>query len=334
MPFWVACMRDVRAWVDALGYHKCALDVASADASFRQYFRLTCGSESRIIMDASKEKEALTPYVDVTERLRAVGVLAPKIYAHEIAHGYLLIEDFGSTHYLDLLDVSNYGSMYGKGIDAIVKMQRADSSGLPLYDRDFLHFEMGLMPEWFIKYLGITLNASDRTLIEKTFDAISNVVLSQPQDYFVHRDYHSRNMMVTRNGDVGVIDFQDAMRGALTYDLVSLLKDCYIRFDPEAVNRFALSFRDKIGLNVDDMTFLRWFDFMGMQRHIKVLGVFCRLYLRDGKPGYLGDLPRVLQYTLEAADRYEETREFGDWLKKKTDGVAALKYRSETASIK
>jgi aminoglycoside/choline kinase family phosphotransferase len=310
-------MHELKAWLAATGWGEWKVEKASEDASFRRYFRLTQGSDSYILMDASLEKEALVPFLDITRRLLDVNVHAPKIIEQSPENGYLIIEDFGSAHYLDLLDETNFTALYGKAIDEIVLMQHADTDGLPLYDKAFLRFEMDLMQVWFLeKYVAYPLTPDENKLVDATLETIADEVLSQPQGVFVHRDYHSRNMLLTPEHSLGVIDYQDAMNGAITYDLVSLLKDCYIRFDRQAVEALALQFRDKKGLAVDDATFLRWFDFMGMQRHIKVLGIFARLYLRDGKPGYLKDLPLMLQYATEALFRYPETQALGKLLEK------------------
>lgn len=310
-------MHKVKEWLSTTPFGGWDLEVASEDASFRRYFRLQCGADTCIVMDASLEKESLTPFLDVTDRLHKSGVKVPKIYLEDREAGFLILEDFGSQLLLGVLDETNFRSLYAEAIGEIVKMQEADAEGLPPYDKAFLHFEMDLMKTWFLeKYLGLTLSADETSMLENVLDAISETVLSQPQGVFVHRDYHSRNIMVTPKGETGVIDYQDAMNGAVTYDLVSLLKDLYIRFDPEKINALALQFRDRAGINADDTTFLKWFDFMGLQRHIKVLGVFARLWLRDGKPGYLGDLPLTLRYTVEAARRYEETKPLAELLEK------------------
>jgi aminoglycoside/choline kinase family phosphotransferase len=175
---------------------------------------------------------------------------------------------------------------------------------------------MELMEEWYLeKYLGKQLDSEDRQIISEAIDKVAAVVLSQPQGVFVHRDFHSRNIMITPNDAMAVIDYQDARVGAITYDLASLLRDCYIAFDPKAIDDLVLQFRDKKGLNIDDATFVRWFDFMGLQRHIKVLGIFSRLHLRDGKEGYLKDIPLTLKYVMDIGSKYEETRELVDLLK-------------------
>ena len=268
-------------------------------------------------MDSSLEKESLKPFLDVTSKLLAKGVSAPKILEQNLEDGFLIIQDFGNIHYLNVLDDKNYNTLYSKAIDAIVTMQEANRANLPFYDKVFLHFEMDLMKEWYLqKHLSISLDESQEKIIEDALDAISDVVLSQPQDVFVHRDFHSRNIMIRDDDEIGIIDYQDAMSGAVTYDLVSLLKDCYIEYAREDIEKLALEFRDKKGMEVDDKTFIKWFDFMGMQRHIKVLGIFCRLYLRDSKDGYLKDLPLTLKYVLDAGSRYEETKELSALLKR------------------
>jgi len=310
-------MYKVKEWLVKTPYAGWGVEVASEDASFRRYFRLRSGDKTRIVMDASLEKEALIPFLDVTQRLLASGVKAPEIYMADREAGFLVLEDFGSQQLLGVLDEGNYERLYREAIEEIVKMQRADAAGLPPYDKAFLHFEMDLMKTWFLeKYLGWDLSPTDLVVLEQALETISETVLAQPQGVFVHRDFHSRNIMVTPGGETGVIDYQDAMNGAVTYDLVSLLKDLYIRFEPEKINALALQFRDRAGIDADDATFLKWFDFMGLQRHIKVLGIFARLWLRDDKPGYLRDLPLTLRYTLEAAHRYEETKPLAALLEK------------------
>jgi len=263
--------------------------------------------------------ESLPPFVEMNERLRRVNVRVPRIIVKNIKLGYLILEDFGSTHYLDVLNEQNYRELYVKAIDEIVKMQRADTEGLPLYDREFLLFEMELMQEWYLeKYLQISISGDQLKMLKKTLERIADIVLEQPQGVFVHRDFHSRNIMLTPKNEVGVIDFQDAREGAVTYDLVSLLKDCYIEWPADEMERLALYYRDRAGLKVEDAHFLKWFDFMGLQRHIKVLGIFSRLHLRDGKDGYLKDIPLTLKYVLETASKYPETRDFATMLKNLT----------------
>jgi len=308
-------MDKINAWLKLTPYRGYKIEVASADASFRTYYRLSREDKTVLLMDSSLEKESLAPFIDVTSRLLNAGVKAPHILEQNLDDGFLIIEDFGNTHYLNVLDDKNFKELYSNAIDEIIKMQNADTKNLPLYDKEFLHFEMDLMKDWYLeKKLGITLDDKQKEMLESSLDAISDVVLSQPQDVFVHRDYHSRNIMLTPTNVIGVIDYQDAMSGAITYDLVSLLKDCYIEYPREDIEKLVLEFRDKKGINASDEEFIKWFDFMGLQRHIKVLGIFSRLHLRDGKDGYLKDIPLTLKYTIETASRYDETKELARFL--------------------
>jgi len=312
-------MDKIQKWLQTTEYKDFSLSIASADASFRKYYRLKKSEQSFILMDSSLERESLKPFLDVTQRLLAQDVKAPNIYLQDLELGYLILEDFGDTNLLDILNKSNFEKLYKKAMQEIITMQKSDSSSLAQYDADFLHFEMDLMQEWYLqKNLSIKLNDAEIKLLQTSLKSISKVVLSQPQNIFVHRDFHSRNIMITDNKELGVIDYQDAMSGSLTYDLVSLLKDCYISFEREKIEKIALTFRDNKQITVSDSEFLKWFDFTGLQRHIKVLGVFSRLSIRDKKDGYLKDIPLVLSYTIETASRYEETREFAEFLKRVT----------------
>ncbi len=307
----------LKAWLEGYGIDA-ELKPLAGDASLRKYYRIEDPLHSGIVMDASAQPESVKPFVDIAHRLYETGVRTPKINAFDLKQGFVFMEDLGSRHFYDIIQTEGT-HYYPKAIETIVKMQQADTSGLPLYDREFLLFEMGLMEEWYLqKHLGMTLSKDDKALIERTLESIADVVLEQPQGLFVHRDYHSRNLMFDCKDDIVVIDFQDARAGALTYDLVSLLKDAYVELPQEEVTRLALYFRDISGVNVDDTTFIKWFDFMGLQRHIKILGIFARLALRDGKAGYLNDIPLTLKYVLESAKKYEETEVFAKWLEKAT----------------
>jgi len=312
-------MQKIKQWLAQSPFRDYSIEVASEDASFRRYFRLRLGKESLIMMDSSLEKESLKPFVDVTERLLSVGVHAPRILASDLDAGFLILDDLGSVQLLDILKESNYLSYYSLALEEILKMQQAEISGLPVYDRDFLKFEMALMQEWFLEqYVDVSLSVGDKEMIAETLENIATEVLRQPQGYFVHRDFHSRNIMVTDSGVLGVIDYQDAMHGTITYDLVSLLRDLYIELPLPLVEQLVLAFRDITAPEIDDVTFMRWFDFMGLQRHIKVLGVFARLHLRDGKDGYLKDLPLTLKYTLEVSAKYPQTQALHQLLSKIT----------------
>ncbi len=305
-------MNKIKEWLSTTVFKNYTIESALADASFRKYYRLRDGDKTALLVDSSLEPDSLASFLDVTSRLKNADVCVPKIFEQNKELGYLILEDFGTTHYLDILNQTNFKPFYTKAINSILKMQKADVTSLPLYDKDFLHKEMNLMQEWYIdKYLCSKLSEAQKTVLEKTLHAISAVVLEQPQGVFVHRDFHSRNIMLKNDNKIGIIDYQDAMNGAVTYDLVSLLKDCYVAYDRKEIKKLALEFRDKKGLRVDDETFIKWFDFMGLQRHIKVLGIFSRLHIRDGKNGYLKDIPLTLKYVLDTAARYDETKELG-----------------------
>ena len=311
-------MNKIKEWLEEIGWSDWSVEVASSDASFRSYYRLRREDESYVLMDSSLLLESLPPFVNMNERLSSVNVRVPRIIVKNIKLGYLILEDFGNRHYFDILNEENYHTLYKKAIDEIVKMQKANTEDLPFYDKAFLNFEMDLMQEWYLeKYLKLTLNDEQQKIIDSTLKYISDVVLEQPRGVFVHRDFHSRNIMLTPKNDIGIIDFQDARAGAVTYDLVSLLRDVYVEFDPGEIERLALYFRDQKGLNTDDETFIRWFDFMGLQRHIKILGIFARLHLRDRKDGYLKNIPLTLKYVVDVGSKYEECRELVGLLKKR-----------------
>ncbi len=310
-------MSKLKAWLETTFLKQYTITVASADASFRKYYRARKDEKSYIIMDSSLELDSIKPFVGISSRLSSADVNVPKIYAQNLEEGFLILEDFGDTNLLDVLNKDNFKMHYANAIEEILKMQRADATNLPLYDKAFLHFEMNLMREWYLEQkLLYKLSQKEENLLENTLEIISEVVLSQPQNVFVHRDFHSRNIMLTNKQTLGVIDYQDAMSGAISYDLVSLLKDCYISFERHEIEKLVLLFRDKVSPVTSDMEFLKWFDFMGLQRHIKVLGIFSRLSIRDGKDSYLDDIPLTLNYTIETALRYEETKALGEFLQR------------------
>ncbi|WP_455384716.1 aminoglycoside phosphotransferase family protein [Acidihalobacter prosperus] len=313
-------LNALRAWLaDRLGPVD-ALQPASGDASFRRYFRIrTADGRSYIVMDAPPEQEPLGPFLDVTRRLAQAGVHVPRIHAHDTAQGFALLDDLGSTHYLAELSPDRADALYGDAFDMLLRIQRTACDGLPDYDRSALEREMALFPEWFLgRHLDLQLSPDQRAVLDGVESALVDNALEQPQ-VFVHRDYHSRNLMRTAQDNPGVLDYQDAVRGALTYDLVSLLRDAYVAWPDERVRAWALDYRDRaVGADLcattDDATFLRWFDLMGLQRQLKVLGIFARLCHRDGKTGYLADLPRVLAYVMHVAPRHAETAPLAELL--------------------
>ena len=299
-------MTSIKKWLNSHNINFTNLESASSDASFRSYYRIYQTNSTKIIMDSSLQKESLEPFLDMTNRLSSVGVNTPTVYNQDLKSGFLLLEDFGDINLLDILDKDNFKLYYKRAIDEIIKMQEACVDNLPLYNREFLRSEMELMEEWYLKrYLGVQI---DRDIISSTIESILDIALSQPQGVFVHRDFHSRNIMVRGDKTLGVIDYQDARVGAITYDLVSLLRDVYIEFNREDIEELVLYFRDKKALSIGNREFIKYFDFMGLQRHIKILGIFARLSLRDGKDNYLDDIPQTLKYIVDIGMRYEESR--------------------------
>ena len=314
-------LAQLHTWVHQQ-WPEARIEVASADASFRRYFRVFNEGKTSIAMDAPPEKEDCTPFLDVTQRLLDAGVHAPEIIRQDLEQGFLLLEDFGSIPYLDQLNTDSADSLYGDAISALLQIQQANPTNLPEYNHDFLMLEMQYMPEWFLQtHLNIQPSTEQQDTINQCLNDIATKVVEQPQ-VFVHRDYHSRNLMITDNDNPGVIDYQDAMLGPITYDLVSLLRDCYIQWPNDKVETWVLAFKTQLEqqgqlVDISDAEFIEWFDYMGLQRHIKVLGIFARLNHRDGKSNYLNDLPLTLEYTMQVAKKYSVTKPlfdlFNEW---------------------
>ncbi len=303
-----ARLQSLKLWLkQQTGFTEFSIAPASADASFRRYFRVTTDEQTWIVMDAPPEKENCEPFVHVASMIESVGVQAPHIYLHNQDDGFMLLSDLGSTPYLIQLNEDNADPLYRDAIDSLIKMQTLQN-GLPTYDEKLLQFEMSLFRDWYLgTHLQKQLSPSQQHTLQTAFDLLMNNALQQPQ-VFVHRDYHSRNLMITTDDNPGVIDFQDAVVGAISYDLVSLLKDCYIAWPRKRVEEWLLYFMENNPLteNMDAKQFMRWFDLMGVQRHLKAIGIFARLNHRDGKPGYLNDIPRTLTYVFDACERYDE----------------------------
>ncbi len=289
------------------------LSPASADASFRRYFRATFSDGTLIIMDAPPQQEDCTHFINIAKTFAMAGVHVPEVLAQDLVQGFLLLSDLGSTTYLQALSDApgSADQLYGDAADALIKIQLASRPGvLPDYDAALLLRELNLFPDWYVaKHLQAVLSAEQQAELTAVFDLIVQNNLAQPR-VFVHRDYHSRNLMVTLPNP-GILDFQDAVYGPVTYDLVSLFKDAYIRWDEESVLDWLIRYWEKArkaGLPVaaDFAEFYRDFEWMGVQRHIKVLGIFARLCHRDGKEGYLRDMPLVMDYLRKACERYRE----------------------------
>ncbi|HKE48142.1 MAG TPA: phosphotransferase [Rhodanobacteraceae bacterium] len=314
----------------ALGATNLTIEPASADASFRSYLRVTSPAGTHVVMDAPPGKENIEPWLDVGARLRAAGLHAPEVLAVDRAEGFILMEDLGTRTYLPELRDGTVDVLYADALDALLRMQtRLDPKGLPVFDEAFVTMELELMPEWFLRrHLGHAVECDEWDVIELAFRTLITAVRGQPQA-FMHRDFHSRNLLVVdgaapdgRLANPGIIDFQGAMTGPIAYDLASLLRDCYIAWDAERVEGWVESYRQRlqhahlIDTHTDAARFRRWFDLAGLQRHIKVLGLFCRLWYRDGKAQYLADLPLTWRYVINVARRYAEIAPLADLLER------------------
>ncbi|NCF72458.1 MAG: phosphotransferase [Gammaproteobacteria bacterium] len=293
----------------------CEPKPASSDASFRRYFRLQTSHASFIAMDAPPTAEDCLPFVRIAGYLEAMQLTAPRIIEADIENGFLLLSDLGSEQYLSRLQSHPERAevLYADAIEALLCMQRrgaAYQASLPPYDEDLLRFELALFRDWLCgTHLNLNFSDADERHWQACCDVLVDNAMRQPQ-VFVHRDYHSRNLMVMEQGNPGILDFQDAVEGPMTYDLVSLLKDCYVRWPAEQVRQWALTYYQKLSeatrQQVDEQQFFRNFELMGVQRQLKAAGIFCRLSHRDGKTAYLNDVPRTLSYIVELGSRYEE----------------------------
>ena len=310
-----------------------SIEVASADASFRSYWRLRAAAASWIVMDAPPAQEDVQPWLDIGARLRGTGLHAPEVLAADIEQGLVLMEDLGTHTYLPELNDASVERLYADALDALLRMQcDVHTDGLPVFDATRTIPEMELLGPWFLdRHLGFAPGCGERDVIDDAFRQIAASADEQPRR-FMHRDYHSRNLLVVEGGggaDVvvltpGIVDFQGAMLGPIAYDLASLLRDCYVAWPAERVDVWVENYRRRLvaaGItDIDGTGFRRWFDLIGLQRHIKVLGLFCRLCYRDAKAGYLADLPRVLAYVLAAARRYPGLTAFAGLLERAVGG--------------
>ena len=287
------------------------LSRASEDASFRRYFRVAQDDRTLIAMDAPPPMENCRPFVQVAQLLRDAGVHAPEVHARDLDRGFLLLEDLGTVTYLARLDASNAPALYLDAIDALIRFQATSSEGvLPAYDEPLLRRELELFPDWYVaRHVGRALDEKQRAALDGVFARVLANNLAQPR-VFVHRDYHSRNLMACEPNP-GVLDFQDAVYGPVTYDLVSLLRDAYVSWDEErqidwAVRYWERARRARLPVDNDFAVFWRDFEWMGVQRQLKVLGIFARLAHRDAKRSYLDDMPRVMAYLRAACRRYDD----------------------------
>lgn len=317
----------LRQWLlKVLGHGDFTLETASEDASFRRYFRIFSDGQTWIAMDAPPDKEDSRPFLRVGGMIRSASAHAPECLATDLERGFLLLEDLGNRTYLDELrrDPELADGLYRDAMHSLADMQAAlasEAASLPPYDQALLDREMALFTDWFLdRHLGLGPDSEIHRAAIEAFDWIREQALAQPRG-FVHRDYHSRNLMRCESGNPGVLDFQDAVYGPVSYDLVSLLRDCYIRWPEPRVRAWAMQYRQlALGKGVDvgrdETQFLAWFDVMGIQRHLKASGIFARLWYRDGKPGYLPDVPRTLSYIQTVAPRYEPLQDFARLLER------------------
>lgn len=294
------------------------LDPLPGDASFRRYIRIHQANKTYIVMDASLEKQSCVPFVAISQSLRKHGLYTPEVFASDFTQGFLLLSDFGDRLYLNELTPANAHKYYGHALDALHSMQQCktiDNWDLKPFTAEFMRNELMLFKEWFLeKHLALALTHSTQKMLEKSFDYLAQRSAAQPY-VFMHRDFHSANLMVLPQEHVGILDFQDAFWGPVTYDLVSLLRDCYIAWPESTVQQLVAYFWEKMALpKVSLDEFSCWFDWMGMQRHLKALLTFSRKYRRDNNPNYLQHIPRTLNYVLTISARYPETQALHQFL--------------------
>lgn len=302
-----------REWIrEALGVASVDLQPASMDASFRRYFRVRTTDTSLVLMDAPPEKENCRPYVAVGDLLAEAGVHVPEIHARNLESGFLLLEDLGTRCYMDELDSGSADALYADAIDSLIAMQRGvPANAVPDYDQTLVMEELSLFEDWFLgRHLGIDSGGRTGEILDSSFRFLAREFDAQ-EKVFVHRDYHSRNLMRTSERNPGVLDFQDAVSGPAVYDVISLLRDVYVEWPAERVQAWMNDYRSQALANgipapPDADTFLRAADLVGAQRHLKIAGIFCRLYYRDGKSDYLSDIPLTLRYLLGECERHSE----------------------------
>ncbi len=316
-------LQKILQWLEVdLGLHLESLEATAGDASFRRYFRAVVDGVSYIVMDASLDLENVAQFVMVARLFERAGIHVPAVHEEDVGQGFLLLGDLGRRCYLDHLHESSASLLYGDALNALVRLQSGieiEGCPLPFYQREKMRSEMDLFHDWFLRRL---LGLESAPLFKGMFDTVQDLLIesamAQPM-VCVHRDYHSRNLMVVEESNPGVLDFQDAVIGPVTYDLVSLLRDCYIAWPEDRVESWAADYHallkerrliDNIGLE----QFMQWFDWMGLQRHLKAVGIFSRLKLRDNRPAYVGDIPRTLGYISRICGRYSTLAEFHGFL--------------------
>lgn len=287
------------------------IEPLTGDAGFRRYYRLKFTNHTLIAVDAPPDKSNNLAFICIAKQFALHGVIAPQVIAQNIEQGFFCITDLGNTLLSDVVTTDNMLAYYQKAIDnllTLISIKQVAGYDLPAYDADFVALELAIFPDWLLnEHLAITLTKTEQQQLTECFNLLIENAISQPT-VFMHRDYHSRNIMLTPQAEIAVIDFQDAVHGPITYDIVSLLRDCYLRWPDDLVNRLFSYFKTKVGqqlhLDIDESSWQTWFDLMGLQRHIKASGIFARLHHRDNKPGYLADIPLTLSYIVDISKKY------------------------------
>lgn len=289
----------------------CYVRPASSDASFRSYWRVFCKGQTYVVMDAPPEHENCLPFIEISQKLALCGLHVPIVLKKDLQQGFLLLSDLGTVQYLDVLEQDNFQTLYIDAINALhLLQQKANQLNIPKYDESLLQQELHIFEDWFIKkHLNASLSCEQYNTLKSCGTLLIENALQQPQT-FVHRDYHSRNLMKTNNNNPGILDFQDAVIGAVTYDLVSLLKDCYVRWNEQNIyqlcDKYRVQYNKLNNTRFESHQWQRWFDLMGLHRHLKILGIFCRLNYRDNKPNYLKDLNLTMYYVKATCAKYQE----------------------------
>jgi aminoglycoside/choline kinase family phosphotransferase len=300
------------------------LEPLVGDAGFRRYFRVHHAESTWIVMDAALERDKCQPFIIIADALRAKGLCTPAILAENLPQGWLLLTDFGDQRYLDQLNAQNAERLYTRALESLASLARCypiQHYPVPVFTETFMQQELAECQQWFLeRHLGLTLTARQKQDLAYVFNRLVKFAASQPY-VLMHRDYHSANLMVLPDNQVGILDFQDACHGPITYDLVSLLRDCYIAWSHEWIENLALCYREIAQLSVSPALFLQWFDWMGIQRHLKALLTFSRKYRRDHDARYLSHIPRTVRYVIDICERYPELQKLHGFF---SDNIAEL----------
>ena len=327
--------QQLHTWINQNTNFECnSLEIVSGDASFRRYFRFVCNQHSIIAVDAPPANEDASQFIAVAQRYREEGLQVPTIYAYDLEQGFYIQQDFGNRLFSDFLTAESCDQLYLKALANIPLIQSClstDKGPLPVFNGAFIDRELSIFTDWLLdKYLQLRLTDAEENMLSQVFDAVKNSCLIQPS-VGMHRDYHSRNLMLLGDDEIGVIDFQDAVVGPITYDAVSLLRDSYQNWPPEKVQQWLQNWHAEYYAQYPWSEFKMWFDCVGMQRHIKIAGIFARLYIRDNKPGFLSDIPHTLQYLLDEASQYPEYSEFTDFVRERVLPNVLQKLKVNTA---